>query len=84
MKHSKWGLRLNHDVTTPDRSAPTLKFLKIDSSRLRGVSAYAHPQHIKVLKHLYTYDMDVGCSLRGFGGLYNSQNSKNTDQKPIY
>ncbi len=36
VKHSKWDLRLNHDVTTPDRSAPTPNFLKIDSSRLRG------------------------------------------------
>jgi hypothetical protein len=31
------------------------------------VHPYAHPQHIKVLNTLYTYDMDVGCSSRGFG-----------------
>ena len=30
MKHSKWGLRLNHDVTTSDRLLLTLKFLKFD------------------------------------------------------
>ena len=30
VKHSKWGLRLNHDVTTSDRSVPTPNFLKID------------------------------------------------------
>jgi hypothetical protein len=35
VKHSKWGLRLNHDVTTSDRSVPTPKFLKIDP-KLRG------------------------------------------------
>ena len=39
------------------------------------VDPHAHPQHIKVLKHLHTYDMDVGCILRGFGGPIN--------QKPI-
>ena len=39
MKHSKWGLRLNHDVTTSDRSAPTLKFFKIDP-RLSGQWGY--------------------------------------------
>jgi hypothetical protein len=65
-----WDLRLNHDVTTSDRLVPsTPKLLKIDSSvDSGGVSAYAHPQHINVLKHLHTDDMDVGCSLRGFGG----------------
>ncbi len=31
------------------------------------VYPYAHPQHIKALNTLYTYDMDVGCSLWGFG-----------------
>jgi hypothetical protein len=31
----------------------------------------------------YTYDMDVGCILRGFGGPINRQNNKNTHQKPI-
>ena len=37
MKHFKWGLRLNHDVTTSDRSVPTPKFLKIDP-KLRQLS----------------------------------------------
>jgi hypothetical protein len=37
MKRSKWGLRLNHDVTTSDRSVPTPEFLKIDPRlRLKG------------------------------------------------
>ncbi len=30
------------------------------------VHPYAHPQHIKVLKH-FIQDRDVGCNLRGFG-----------------
>ena len=32
-----------------------------------GVSVlpYARPQLFKVFKHLYMYDMDVGCSLKG-------------------
>ena len=38
MKHSKWGLRLNHDVTTLDRSVPTPKILKIDPKLRGGVS----------------------------------------------
>jgi hypothetical protein len=37
VKHSKWGLRLNHGVTTSDRLDPTPSFLKNDP-RLRGVS----------------------------------------------
>jgi hypothetical protein len=37
VKHSKWGLRLNHDVTSSDSSVRTPKFLKI-YPRLRGVS----------------------------------------------
>ena len=47
------------------------------------VDPYAHPQHIKVLKHLHTYDMDVGCILRGFGGPINRQNNTNSNEKPI-
>jgi hypothetical protein len=38
VKHSKWGLGLNHDVTTSDRSVPTPTFLKIDP-KLRGYQA---------------------------------------------
>jgi hypothetical protein len=26
------------------------------------VHSYAHPQHMKVFEHLYTFNMDVGCS----------------------
>ncbi len=56
VKHSKWGLRLNHDVTTSDRLVPTLKFLKTTDSRLSGgirlrVVPYTHSQLIKVQKH---------------------------------
>ena len=40
MKHSKWGLRLNHDVTTSDRSVPTPKFLKIDPKLRGGYQAF--------------------------------------------
>ncbi len=39
MKHSKLGLRLNHDVTTSDRSAPTPKFLTLDPSTQWGYQA---------------------------------------------
>ena len=34
MKNSKWGLGLNHDIITSDRSVPTPTFQKIDP-RLR-------------------------------------------------
>ncbi len=37
MKHSKWGLGLNHDVTTLDRRVPNPTFLTIDPN-LMGVS----------------------------------------------
>ena len=30
---------------------------------------YAHPQHIKVLKHCVNYDMAMGCISWGFGAL---------------
>ncbi len=56
---------------------------KCSKSGSLRVDPYAYPQPIKVLKQLHTCNMDVGCSLRGFGGLYNSQNSKNAHQKPI-
>jgi len=36
VKHSKWGLGLNHDVTSSDRLVPTPTFLKIEY-RLRVV-----------------------------------------------
>ncbi len=57
MKHFKWGLRLNHDVTTSDRSVPTTpkEFLKIDPKtqaiiKLRVVP-YTRSQLINVQKH---------------------------------
>ena len=58
VKHSKWGLRLNHDVTTSDRSVPTPNFLKIDP-KLRGgirlrVVPYTHSQLINVQRQ-FTY-----------------------------
>ncbi len=66
VKHSKWGLRLNHDVTTSDRLVPTPKFLYIDPRpRLSGgirlrLVPYTHSQLIKVQKHfIYIYDMDL-------------------------
>ena len=63
MKHSKWGLGLNHDVTTSDRSVPTPTFLKIDP-KLRGVSGqgWCHiPIHSlsRCRNSLYIYDMNL-------------------------
>ncbi len=44
MKHSKWGLRLNHDVTTSDRSVRTPKFLILtlnsDDYQAKGGAIY--------------------------------------------
>ena len=82
VKHSKWGLRLNHDVTTPDRSAPTRKFLKIDSSRLRGGISICPSTAYQGAKTLAYIWYKCGSSLRGFGGPHNRQNCKNTHQKP--
>jgi hypothetical protein len=56
---------LNHDITTSLGLSPTPIFLKptLDLHRLNnvGVHSYAHPQHIKVLKHFvyiwYGYGM---------------------------
>ena len=66
MKHSEWGLRLNHDVTSSDRSVPTPKFLKIDPRLSEGIRLrlvpYTHSQLIKMKKHyiyIYIYDMDL-------------------------
>jgi hypothetical protein len=62
---------LNHDITTSLGLGPTPIIRKSipDLHRRNSVRVhpYAHPQHIKVLNTLYTYDMDVGCSLWGFG-----------------
>ena len=52
---SKWDWSLNHDITTSLRLRPTPIFLKSTSDLHRRntvrVGPYAHPQHIKVLKH---------------------------------
>ncbi len=53
--HSKWVWSLNHDLTTSLRINNTLIFLKSyptwhKSNRVK-VHPYAHPQHIKTLKH---------------------------------
>ena len=37
----------------------------------------------RFLNTLNTYDMDVGCSLRGFGRPSSRQSNKYTHQKPI-
>ncbi len=81
--------RITETAAAVAPTTPHPRTVAIDRTPCRGPSSfnrvdpYAYPQPIKVLKHLHTYDMDVGCSLRGFGGLNNSQNSKNTHQKPI-
>ena len=53
--HSKWVWSLNHDITTSLRLGLSPIFLKStpDLHRCNSVRAdpYAHPQHIKVLKH---------------------------------
>jgi hypothetical protein len=61
--NSKWVWSLNHDITTSLELRPTPIFLKSSPdlhrhSRIRA-HTYAHPQHIKVLKH-FIYDIDVG------------------------
>jgi hypothetical protein len=54
-----WGLRLNHDVSTADRLVPTLKFLKIDLTRLSGgvrLRSWCHiPVAYQGAETLYTY-----------------------------
>ncbi len=53
--HSKWVWSLKHDITISLRLSPTPIFLKStpDMNRRNRVRVhpYAHPQHIKVLKH---------------------------------
>ncbi len=53
--HSKWVWSLNHDITTSLRLRPTPIFPKSTPdlhmpNRVRA-DPYAHPRHIKVLKH---------------------------------
>ena len=53
--HSKQVWSLNHDITTSLRLRPTPIFLKSSPNLHRHNSVrahtYAHPQHIKVMKH---------------------------------
>ena len=60
------------DLTTSVRLSNNPIFLKFHPHLQRYISVRmhpsVHPQHIRVLKHFYIYDMDVGCNLRGFGG----------------
>ncbi len=63
---------LNHDITTSlglNHTPIIQKFTTPDLHRHNSVRVdpYVHSQHIKVLIFLYTYDMDGGCSLWGFG-----------------
>ena len=54
----KWVWSLNHDITTSLRLHPTPMFLNsipdLHRPNTVRVDPYAHPQHIKVLKH-YVY-----------------------------
>jgi hypothetical protein len=69
--HSKRVWSLNHDITTSLGLGISSIFLNSTPALHRRnsvrVHPYAYPRHIKVLKHLYTYDMDVGCTPSGFG-----------------
>jgi hypothetical protein len=53
--HSKWVWSLNHDITTSLGLGLSSIFLKSTADLPRRnserVDPYAHPQHIKVLKH---------------------------------
>jgi len=69
VEHSKWGLRLNHDVSTADRLVPTLKFLKIDPTRgyqAKGDAIYPFTAY-QGAETLYSYmiwiceALKVGC-----------------------
>ena len=66
--HSKWVWSLNHDLITSLRLNHLLISLKSNptwhKSNSVRVDPYAHPQHIKVLKH-FIY-MCYGCA-SGFG-----------------
>ena len=66
MKHSKWGLGLNHDVTTSDRSIPTPTFLKLplDSGGYQAKGGAIYPftayQGAETLYiYIYIYDMNL-------------------------
>ena len=57
-------------ITSYGLSYHSSNFSKIQPHLQRHISIrvhpYVHPQHIKVLNILHVYNMDVGCSLRGF------------------
>ncbi len=56
---------LNHHITTSLGLSPTPIFLKSTPNLHRHNSVYAHPQHIKVLKHfVYTW---YGCGMQSMG-----------------
>ncbi len=61
--------RLNHDITASLGLSPTPIFLKStpDLRRCNSVRVhpYAHPQHIKVLKH-FVY-IQYGCGMQSMG-----------------
>ena len=64
--HSMWVWSINHDLTTSIRLNHTLNSLKSNPTWHKSnicvrVDPYAHPQHIKVINTLHTYDLDVGC-----------------------
>jgi len=62
VEHSKWGLRLNHGVSTADRLVPTLKFLKIDPTRgyqAKGDAIYPIHSLSRCRNTLFIYDMDL-------------------------
>ena len=60
---------LDHDTTTSLGLSYAPIFLKIHphpyGRNSVRVHPYAHPQHLKLLKHFYTSNMDVGCSQWG-------------------
>ena len=65
---SQWGIcSLNHYDTTTSQAQPYPIFPKHSpqpAQCIQGIRVYpyAHPQHLKVLKHLHTYAMVGGCS----------------------
>ncbi len=64
MKPSKWGLGLNHYVTTSDRSVPTPKFLKLTLNsggyQAKGGAIYPFTayQGAEIL-YIYIYNIDL-------------------------
>jgi hypothetical protein len=72
--HYLWGLSLNHDIPSSSlrlRSQVYPNILKIHPLPAQAytvrVDPYAHPQHVKVLKH-FSY-ISYGCGIHFTGGL---------------